>query len=451
MSTLSKNKPLSYRQRDELRAQALENLVMLWAFKRPKPRKWAVDGIAPFGFPTILSADGGTGKSYLAIFLALCIALSQPFFGRRVRPGPVLLVDFELELDEQERRVWQVLQGMGREPDDPALVNRLYYYCTRESLGSQEAHHKIRCLIKEHGIVMTVLDSLTIGSIGADVSSSTDVIDIMHEVGTWGTSFILDHISKGAASGNASAATSFGSVFKRNLARSMWTLGRAPGGGLVMSQTKSNFGAPQEPIYYEMEISDEKACFRAVDVSDASMAGVARHLTAPDVTYMAIQTLYKETEAPVSKEQILSWRAENVEGEPIALGTVSNHLTILRKAGKVTSIDGLVTPVISEAADSNSDSDAWADDDSELDDSEGLEPSEELESAEEQESAEGLEPTEASESTEGQESAEDPEVQRVLQLFSSLAGLNQRSPVLSEDEPSAADENETSETDRRAA
>lgn len=37
----------------------------------------------------------GSGKSFLALYAAVCIATGRPFFGRRVEPGPVVMVVYE--------------------------------------------------------------------------------------------------------------------------------------------------------------------------------------------------------------------------------------------------------------------------------------------------------------------------------------------------------------------
>lgn len=59
----------------------------------------------PLGEPTLLSADGGTGKSQFALLLGVCVALGIPFFGEPVQRRRVAYISFE---DPQEVMHWRL-------------------------------------------------------------------------------------------------------------------------------------------------------------------------------------------------------------------------------------------------------------------------------------------------------------------------------------------------------
>ena len=67
--------------------------------------------------------DGGVGKSYLALALALAGLLARPLSARwRVAPlRRVLYLDWESGRDEQQARLWRLTRGLGSTPvDGPA-------------------------------------------------------------------------------------------------------------------------------------------------------------------------------------------------------------------------------------------------------------------------------------------------------------------------------------------
>ena len=49
-------------------------LVEVWKQTEPGPRRSMIDGLMPEGALTILFGDGGLGKSYLALYIATCVA-----------------------------------------------------------------------------------------------------------------------------------------------------------------------------------------------------------------------------------------------------------------------------------------------------------------------------------------------------------------------------------------
>lgn len=71
----------------------------------PPPRRWHVRGLIPAGVPTILSGDGGAGKSLIAMQLAASTAANKPWLGREVRPGRALYLGAEDDEDEMHRRL----------------------------------------------------------------------------------------------------------------------------------------------------------------------------------------------------------------------------------------------------------------------------------------------------------------------------------------------------------
>jgi RecA-family ATPase len=82
----------------------------------PAVRPWHVPDMIPGRTVTLLSGDGGTGKSLVALQLAVATAAGLQWFGSSVREGPCLFVTAEDDIDEIHRRTADVGRGEGVEP-----------------------------------------------------------------------------------------------------------------------------------------------------------------------------------------------------------------------------------------------------------------------------------------------------------------------------------------------
>ena len=72
------------------------------------PREWHVPDLLPASGVTLLGGDGGTGKSLLAMQLAISTASGCPWIGHEVRQGGALYLSAEDEEDELLRRIAEV-------------------------------------------------------------------------------------------------------------------------------------------------------------------------------------------------------------------------------------------------------------------------------------------------------------------------------------------------------
>lgn len=82
------------------------------------PRDWLVPDLIPAATVTLLTGDGGTGKSLLALQLAVACALGKPWLGRGVSAGRALFLSAEDDEAELHRRLWDVVQA-----EDAALAD----------------------------------------------------------------------------------------------------------------------------------------------------------------------------------------------------------------------------------------------------------------------------------------------------------------------------------------
>lgn len=75
------------------------------AGKPVPPRRWLVREMIPDSDVTLLFGDGGTGKSMLALQLAVATVAGKEWLGNLPEKGPVILVSAEDDLDEMHRRL----------------------------------------------------------------------------------------------------------------------------------------------------------------------------------------------------------------------------------------------------------------------------------------------------------------------------------------------------------
>jgi RecA-family ATPase len=324
--------------------------VPMFDVDEPEPMQWRVADFVPEDHLTMLVADGGTGKSILAVHLSLCIATGRPFFGMNTRRGRVLYIDHELDRDEQLRRMYKVARGMGVDLRSESVRDRLWYLNPVHALGTAEHQNTVLHDVERRSIDLVVLDSLTMGAAG-DVADVADVVPIMQDIRQWPTTVAIDHVSHSTARGSAASARAFGSVFKRNAARSSLTLAQADTGGFALQQEKSNFSQGDGRLTYAVEWMDDRIVFERISDADERAAGLLSDLSTREVTLAAVTDMYEATGGAVHPSDVIAWRDEREEGSSQVSKekTVQNHFTALKKQGKiVTDKHGAALPASAE-------------------------------------------------------------------------------------------------------
>jgi hypothetical protein len=139
--------------------------------KLPGPRRYLLKDLVLAAYVTLLYGDGGVAKSLLALALAVGVSGgSKKWLGRGVENCPVLYVDFELDGEEQARRVHQLCRGQGLDtpPDNLLYMSALGHTAKEAFAAALEA-------CKEHGVGLMVVDSLG-PALQGDAEAARDVI-----------------------------------------------------------------------------------------------------------------------------------------------------------------------------------------------------------------------------------------------------------------------------------
>jgi hypothetical protein len=300
-------------------------VVRLADVERPGPRRYLCQNLVLASYVTLLHGDGGVAKSLLALALSLAVAGGgREWLGCRVENGVVLYLDFELDAEEQARRVYQLCRGLGldRPPND-------LLYMSAVGHRTREAFEAARRTCEEHGVELLVVDSYGVALHG-DAEHARDVIGFHQEylepLRALGIAvLVIDHQSRLQAGQSYQQKGAFGSVYKGNLARSVIqaeATERAEGTLTVrLRQKKHNFGPLADPFGVKLFFSEEAVTLEAVELKASELAEEAT-LTAPERVKLALE------EGPA-----YPWEIAETTG--VQLKTVKNVLTGLRKQAAV--------------------------------------------------------------------------------------------------------------------
>lgn len=212
-----------------------------------------VHGFAlPRRLPSILFGDGGSGKSYLALWLAGTLA------GRGTRVG---LLDWELSGPDHRDR-YERLFGDAMPPE-------LYYLrCERPLVHDVE---RLRRLVADLSLEFLIFDSVGFATLGAPESAEAALgyFQAVRRFGAIGT-LHLAHISR---SENADQKP-FGSSFWHNSARVTWYCKAAednePGClAIGIFERKRNLGHRRQPFGLDITSTADRTTITRRDVLEA--------------------------------------------------------------------------------------------------------------------------------------------------------------------------------------
>lgn len=297
-------------------AVKLVDPVELNSVVEPGPRIDLVAGLIPEGHTTLLYGDGGQGKSFLALALASCVAMGRPFATVGTKQTGVLMLDWELDLEEHSRRAYRIARGLGL--DRPP--GGLFYLRSTGSFGQTIAQLKQFIMIR--GIGLLIVDSFG-AACGGNPEAAEFVISFMASAlrAAQVTVLALDHQAKTQEGQQYTHKTPFGSAYKFNLARSViqcQKIAAKPGElALVLRPTKANLSALREPIPLRL-------CFEAMQVR------IEVGDMATDPTFAEYRTVEEKILANL-QEQGPSSTKTLADRTGLHGGTVANKLAGLKK------------------------------------------------------------------------------------------------------------------------
>lgn len=292
----------------------------------PAEHREILAGLVPAKYPAVWYGDGGSAKSMLALSFGVAVAGdARTWLGRVVSTTPVLYVDFELDEDEQNRRARRIVKGAGLAcpPGDLLYLPALGY-------GPVEALRAAYAECSKRGVGLLIMDSFG-PALQGDSEAARDIIGffgkVMEPFRALGVAvLIIDHQARTQAGERYQNKSAFGSVYKTNLTRSVVQIEATERGedyvSLRLRQKKHNFGALSDPFGAKITFSDSVVVEgQELDETDLAEEGT---LNASDRAKLALQN------GPAYPDEL-------AERTGLAIGTIKNALTKLRRAGTIES------------------------------------------------------------------------------------------------------------------
>ena len=84
--------------------------IAAWDGTAAPEREWVVQDRVPLKNVTLLSGEGGVGKSVISLHLAVATALGRDWFDALPTPGPALVLCCEDDADELHRRLDRIVE-----------------------------------------------------------------------------------------------------------------------------------------------------------------------------------------------------------------------------------------------------------------------------------------------------------------------------------------------------
>jgi RecA-family ATPase len=232
--------------------------------KAPEPTEWRYEGWLPEGTVTLLSANGGVGKSNLSLQLGVAMAFGAELFGIPTKPSKVLILSGEDEARTVHFRVANICQDLGLSMSE--LRDRLVVYdltqadCVLWKDGSPTDRMQWLADVTVATKANVVMIDNASDVFAANENDRTEVRGFMRALNlianvTRAAVLLLAHVDKASVRGGAgldSNTTFSGSTAWNNSARSRWAMVR-DADTVVLRHEKCNLGPLQEELRIEFD------------------------------------------------------------------------------------------------------------------------------------------------------------------------------------------------------
>lgn len=179
--------------------------TMADALKPYIPEPMLVDGLIEPGMVGVFYGDGGTGKTYSIMNLAVCVAAGCPWLGMKTTQANVLFIDQDVGEKSTTIRFGRVGRGLEVKPDLP-----LYHGFGDYEIDKKQDRDEIIRLIERLKIGLVVFDALEDLSIAIVEKDPTEMMKVLRPIRwineqTKAASIIIHHANR---AGNYRGASS---------------------------------------------------------------------------------------------------------------------------------------------------------------------------------------------------------------------------------------------------
>jgi len=220
--------------------------------KQPTPTEWLLTGWLERGACAMLIGAPASGKSFIALSVAACIATGHPWFGRRVRRGGVVYLCGEGHRGVQRRLyAWSDHHGVSL-ADAPLWVSDRAFPLN-QAVDAHDAETVIAAAVAERGETpeLIVVDT-TARHFGGDENSAQEAGALLANAialgQRWRAALLLVHHSGHAAADRARGSSAFrGAVDCEYLAKR-----EGEGGRVQLRCMKIKDGDEPEPMAFDL-------------------------------------------------------------------------------------------------------------------------------------------------------------------------------------------------------
>jgi hypothetical protein len=226
------------------------------------PPEFVWDGYLPRGVVALFGAHGGTGKSTIALMLAVAVTTGRPLFGVSTAPCPAVFVSLEDGANIVRHRLAGICRAWGIDPQsliDLHIVDgtenpELFAADARSAGESTPAYSEMLRLVENTRAGLVLVDNAS-DAFGGDEIQRRQVRAFMRALGqvarkTDCAVVLLAHVDKATSRAKKPEGGEgySGSTAWHNSARSRIFMARGDDGLLILEHQKSNLGQRREPI-----------------------------------------------------------------------------------------------------------------------------------------------------------------------------------------------------------
>jgi len=238
---------------------------MALAGKEPEQIVWAVEGWLPRGHVTMLSANGGVGKSTAALQLAVAVCQGVPWLGLATAQGSVLVISAEDGTSLIHLRVANICQAHGVSLQSLHRDLVVYDLSEQDSVlwrdGAPTARMQwLADAVHQHQPSVVVLDNASdlYADNENDRSAVRGFLRCLKQIAAANEAAILTlaHVDKASVRSGAGLdtdSTFSGSTAWNNTARSRWAMVISDGREILLKHEKCNVGPKSAPVSIEYD------------------------------------------------------------------------------------------------------------------------------------------------------------------------------------------------------
>jgi hypothetical protein len=290
---------------------------------------WRVDNVLVERANNVLWADGGSGKSYFALFLATLISEGYVDTDHRlvVEPGNVLFCDYETSEKAIAERVRKLHAGLGI-----ARPSKIIYQPM--SIPFVQDVDRIMDVIDRRSITVLIIDSM--GLAAGKIEDSDQVQAFFRSLSYLNerfslTTLVITHANR--------QGTMFGSAYIQASARSLWEAKRTSGsiseGSMDFSlfHRKANDVPIQPAQAWSVVFGADSVVYKRIDVYETEAAG--------ELSYTKLVERILHADGPQDREyldtKIASFKLGATDEKTVAKirANISTAVTRHRTAGRL--------------------------------------------------------------------------------------------------------------------